>query len=135
MPCLRQCWGYGSAGFAWCCPAGSGSVSQRYGSGSFSYKCVERTKKKKKKKKIIFKALDERRKIMCLRVSYKKKSLKFFFASLKSLKKGVGSVSQSTDPRIRISQSEVRIRGSRSVSQRYGSADPDPHQNFTDPQH
>jgi hypothetical protein len=40
--------------------------------------------------------------------------MEFFFASLKSLKKGVGS-----------------------ISQRYGSGhpDPDPHQNVTDPQH
>ncbi len=51
---------------------------------------------------------------MCLRVSYKKKYE--YFLSLKSLKKGVGS-------------------GSRSVSQRYGSAEPDPHQNVVDPQH
>jgi hypothetical protein len=36
-----------------------------------------------------------------------------FFASLKSLKKGIGFGS---------------------VSQRYGSADPDPHQTVTDPQ-
>jgi hypothetical protein len=42
----------------------------------------------------------------------------FFFAHLKSLKKGV--------------RSEV---GSGSVSQRYGSADPDPHQHFKDAQH
>jgi hypothetical protein len=49
---------------------------------------------------------------MCLRVSYSNK------ISLKSLEKGV--------------QSGV---GSGSVSQRYGSADPDPHQNVTDPQH
>jgi hypothetical protein len=41
-----------------------------------------------------------------------------FFASLQSLKKGVGSGV-----------------GSRSVSQRYGFADPDPHQNVPDPQH
>jgi hypothetical protein len=47
---------------------------------------------------------------MCLRVSYKEKL--FFFASLKSLNKGGESGS---------------------VSQRYGSADPDPdlHQNVT----
>jgi hypothetical protein len=51
---------------------------------------------------------------MCLRVSNKKKNMKKnFFGILKSLKKGVGSGS---------------------VSQRYGSADPDPHQNVTDPQ-
>jgi hypothetical protein len=37
-----------------------------------------------------------------------------FSASLKSMKKGVGSVS---------------------ISQRYGSGDPDPHENVTDPQH
>jgi hypothetical protein len=53
----------------------------------------------------------KRLKIMCLRVSYKKKYLK-----KASLKKGVGS-------------------GSGSISQRYGSADPDPHQDVTDPQH
>jgi hypothetical protein len=55
---------------------------------------------------------------MCLQVSYEKKyEEKFFFlASLMSLKKGVGS-------------------GSKSISQRYGSADPDPNRNVTDPQH
>jgi hypothetical protein len=37
-----------------------------------------------------------------------------FFASLKSMKKEIGSGS---------------------IRQRYGSGDPDPHQNFTDPQH
>jgi hypothetical protein len=47
---------------------------------------------------------------MCLLVSYKKKII--FFASLKSLKKEVGSISQS-----------------------HGTGDPDPHQNVTDPQH
>jgi hypothetical protein len=52
-------------------------------------------------------------------VSYKKKNMKiFFFASLKSLKKGVGSGVRSG-----------------SISQRYGPADPDSHQNVTDPQH
>jgi hypothetical protein len=44
----------------------------------------------------------------------------FFLASLKSLKKEVGSEVGS---------------GSGSISQRYGSADTDPHQNVTDPQH
>jgi hypothetical protein len=29
----------------------------------------------------------------------------------------------------------TKIAGSRSVSQRYGSANPDPYQNVTDPQH
>jgi hypothetical protein len=43
----------------------------------------------------------------------------FFLAYLKFLKKGVGSGVGS---------------GSRAMSQRYGSADPDPHQNVTDPQ-
>ncbi len=45
---------------------------------------------------------------------------KYFFASLKSMKKEVGSGI-----------------GSGSISQRYGSGDPDPdpHQNVTDPQH
>jgi hypothetical protein len=42
----------------------------------------------------------------------------FFFASLKSIKKGVGSGV-----------------GTGSISQRYGSGDPDAHQNVTDPQH
>jgi hypothetical protein len=50
---------------------------------------------------------------MCERVKYKKKILKKY-PILKSLKKGVRSGS---------------------VSQRYGSPDPDPHQNVTDPQH
>jgi hypothetical protein len=58
---------------------------------------------------------------MCLRVSCNKKYLKIIFlVSLKSLKKGNGS--------------EVASR-SGSISQRYGSADPDPHQNVTDPKH
>jgi hypothetical protein len=53
-------------------------------------------------------------------VGYKEKIWKkiIFFASLKSLKKGVGSGV-----------------GSGSISQRYGSPDPDQHQNATDPQH
>jgi len=41
-----------------------------------------------------------------------------FLASLKSVKKGVGSGVRSG-----------------SISQRYGSGDPDPHQIVTDPQH
>ncbi len=52
----------------------------------------------------------------------KKNVGKFFFPSLKSMKKGVGS-----------------WVGSGSIIQRYGSGDldpdPDPHQNVTDPQH
>ncbi len=50
---------------------------------------------------------------MRLRVSYKKKIWNYFFCILKSLMKGVGFGS---------------------ISQRYRSADPDPHQNVTDPQ-
>jgi hypothetical protein len=47
-----------------------------------------------------------------------------FLASLKSMKKGVGSAVGYGF-------------GSGSISQRYGSGDPDPdpHQNVTDPQH
>jgi hypothetical protein len=54
-------------------------------------------------------------------VSYKKKILKVIFTSLKSLKKGVGFRDGSR---------------SGSISQSYGSRDPDPdpHQNVTDPQ-
>ncbi len=33
------------------------------------------------------------------------------------------------------SPTKIAGSGSESVSQRYGSSDPDPHQNFTDPQH
>jgi hypothetical protein len=53
--------------------------------------------------------------MMCLWAKNMKKN---FFASLKLMKKGVGS-------------------GFRSISQRYGSGDrdPDPHQNVMDPQH
>ncbi len=43
---------------------------------------------------------------------------KYFFASLKSMRKGV----------------ETGV-GSGSIRQRYRSGDPDPHQNVTDPQH
>jgi hypothetical protein len=35
----------------------------------------------------------------------------------------------------RLEGSLTKITGSGSVSQRYGSADPDPYQNVTDPQH
>jgi hypothetical protein len=56
---------------------------------------------------------------MCLQVSYKKNMKQKFLASLKSLKKEVGS--------------EVDL--DRSISQMYGSANPDPHQNVTGPQH
>ncbi len=58
-----------------------------------------------------------RLKIMCLRVSHKKKiwkKINIFFASLRSPKNGVGSWVGS---------------GSESISQRHGYADPDPHQN------
>jgi hypothetical protein len=47
---------------------------------------------------------------------------KIFFASLKSLKKGVGSGVGSES-------------GAGSISQRHEFADPHPHQNVTDPQH
>jgi hypothetical protein len=58
---------------------------------------------------------------MCLRVNYKNKYEKIiFFASLKSLKKGVGSGVGS---------------GTGSISQRCGFAGQGPHQNVTDPQH
>jgi hypothetical protein len=56
--------------------------------------------------------------IMCLRVNYKKKYDFFLHPKVKSLKKGVGSGVRSG-----------------SVSQRYGSPEPDRHQNITDPQH
>ncbi len=50
------------------------------------------------------------------------------YPSLKLLKKGVGSgVGAGAGSRAE--------SGSGSVSQRYGSADPDPHQNVTDPQY
>jgi hypothetical protein len=52
----------------------------------------------------------------------KKYEKKYFFASLKSMKKEVGSGVRS---------------GSGSISKKYGSGDPDPdpRQNVTDPQH
>jgi hypothetical protein len=54
---------------------------------------------------------------MCLRVSYKKKNMKFCFSYLKSLKNGVGpELYLDLDPLVR-------------------GANPDPHQNVTDPQH
>jgi hypothetical protein len=71
-------------------PPGSGSISQKYGSGSGSG-------------------------------SYPfLKGKNIFFASLKPIKKGVGSGVGS---------------GFGSIYQRYGSADPNPHQNVTGPQH
>jgi hypothetical protein len=68
-------------------------------------------------------------KIMCLRESYKKKKEKKFFASLKSLKNGVGSgvgsgsVSQRSLLRIRIYRIHLflGLPGSGSLSQKYGS--------------
>jgi hypothetical protein len=50
----------------------------------------------------------------------KKYENKYFFAFFKSMKKGVGSGVGS---------------GSGSISQRYGSGDPDLHQDVTDPSH
>ncbi len=61
--------------------------------------------------------------MMCLWASYKKKKI---FASLKSMKKGVGSGVGAES-------------GAGSISQRYRSGDPDQnldsHQNVMDPQH
>ncbi len=76
-------------------------------------------------KKFLGKIKFLRLKIMCLWLSYKQKKCvenNFVFASLKSLKKEVGS---------RIGP------GSGFISQRYGSTDtdPDPHQKVTDLQH
>jgi hypothetical protein len=65
--------------------------------------------------------------MMYLGASHEKKNVKKknnFFASLKSMKKGVGSGVGSGS-------------GAGFISQRYGflDPDPDPHQNITDPQH
>jgi hypothetical protein len=57
---------------------------------------------------------------MCLQVSYKEKYEEFFFCIL-----------EATEERSPI-RSWIRIR---SVSQRYGPADPAPYQNVTNPQH
>jgi hypothetical protein len=47
---------------------------------------------------------------MCLQVSYKKNMKKFFFASLKSLKKEVGSkVDMDPDPLVRCTDPRIRI--------------------------
>jgi hypothetical protein len=61
---------------------------------------------------------------MCLQISFNNKFWKknYFFASLRSLKKGVGSGVGSG-------------AGSGPISPRCGSADPDLHQNVTEPQH
>jgi hypothetical protein len=60
-----------------------------------------------------------RLKMMCLLVSYQKNMRKKIFgASLKSIKKLVGSAPEPG-----------------SISLRYGSGDPDPHVTVTDPQH
>jgi hypothetical protein len=66
--------------------------------------------------------------MICLWKSYRKKyEEKKYFFGIQFLK---------------INEESSRIRGgglsgvgSRSISQRYGSGDPDPHQNVTDPQH
>ncbi len=100
---------------------GSGPGS---GSGSFPFRIKVFSGLKKCVQNIIFTQTFSKKwkflrlKIICLRVSYKKQIWKnfFFLASLKSLKKGVGSESGP-------------------FSQRYTCADPDPHQNVSDPQH
>ncbi len=97
-------------------PPGSESNCERCGSRSgsrsfpFSYRCWADWKIACK---ILVKIKFLRLKMMCRRVSYKEKNMKKikFFGILKSLKKGVGSGS---------------------ISQKYGSANPDPHQNVTD---
>ncbi len=97
-------------------PPRSGSISQRVRLRilNFSRKGAKQCCKIKFEHNILAKKFIKL-KIMCLWVSYKKnmKKKKILFASLKSLKKGVRSGVGS---------------GSRSISQRYGSADPDPHQ-------
>jgi hypothetical protein len=82
---------------------------------NFNTKFYQKLKKKKKK---FYQEIKFLLKIMCLWLSYKKKiwGKKYIFSSLKSLKKEVGS-------------------GVGSISQRYGSVDPDQHQKVTDPQH
>ncbi len=57
---------------------------------------------------------------MCVWASYRKKNEKIFFCILKINEERIGSGVGS---------------GSGSIIQKYGSADPDPHQNVTDPQH
>ncbi len=101
------------------------SLEIRIGILPFTHKGVEWTEIMLEK--LNFNTLHFSMKIVCLRVSYKKKIWKkwrknFLFASLKSLKKGVGSGVGSGS-------------GSGSVSQKCWSADPDLHQNVTDPRH
>ncbi len=103
-------WGKGKA-----CQ-GSGSISQRYGSGTGSVSGS-------------FLFLIKRLKLMCLWICYKNEKYEenFFFCILE----------------VTVERSRIRIRIHLS-EERYGSGDPDPyphknvtdpHQNFTDPQH
>jgi hypothetical protein len=105
-------------------PPKSGSISQRYGSwsGSFPFliKVLSGLKQCLQNKiltQIFAKIKFFRLKIICLQVIRKYMKIFYFFAFLKSLKKGVGSGLRSG----------FRARfGSGSISQRYGSADPEP---------
>ncbi len=58
------------------------------------------------------------------------------FTSLKSMKIGVGSgVGSGSGVGFGAGSGVGSEAGSRSISQIYGSGDPDPHQNVTDPHH
>ncbi len=121
----------GPAGSACFGPPGSGSglISQRYGSGSGSFPflinvlsgrnnaCQINFNTKIFAKNKNFQSEDD---VPVRKLKEKIYEKNIFFASLKSIKKVVGS-------------------GAGSISQRYRSGDPDPdpypHQNVTDPQH
>ncbi len=96
----EYCWGSGSSGSAFFGPPlpGSGSISQRSGSRSFSFlmKVLSRLKKSLQNriltqnfsKNLIFKTEDG---LPAVKLKEKIRKKLLFFSSLKSLKNGVGS--------------------------------------------
>jgi len=116
-------------------PPGSGSISQRcgsgFGTGSFPFLInVLSGMKKCLQNDILIQNFIKKFNLLdwrwygCGQVIKKNMEKKFCLHPLKSIKKGVGSVSGSR-------------AGSLSISQRYesGDLDRDPHHNVTDPQH
>ncbi len=97
-------------------PPGSGSASQIYGSGSRSFLSSSKNSKK---------TLDS----YCFVTSFGPLSLKNEkLISRKTFFQKISFLLASK-------RSMTKIAGSGSISQKHGSADPDPHQNIMDPEH
>ncbi len=103
-------------------PPGSGSISQRYGSGSGSFYHHA---------KIVRKTLIPT--ILCLFLTFYLWKMMYMLCTVPSKcdQKNFFLISFL----LASWRSMTKIAGSGSISQRNGSADPDPHQNVMDPQH